>query len=178
MPWPPPPDELLGVSSVTISRRRTLMMAAVAAALGAPALALLATTTQTRSALMSQLQRPADPAQTVGRGFSANAKNRGLRVYLTLGANRAGLRDPARLAVVGRGGRVVTGAVVTLSYSMPSMNMWHVYASRLTPIPGAPGSYGATQGVLGMAGRWRITVTVVLRGHRAQRFAISDWMRA
>jgi hypothetical protein len=57
------------------------------------------------------------------------------------------------------------------------MKMWHVYSSKLAPIPGAPGSYGATEGVLGMAGRWRITVIVVVPGHRAQRFALSDWMR-
>jgi YtkA-like len=164
--------------SVAIHLPRVLLVTLVAGVLGLLSIAALSMQTQTRASVMAQLQRPAHQIKANGSEFSASARSALVRLNLTLAINRAGALDPARVSVLGVDGRPVGDAQVMLTYSMPSMNMWHVYSSRLEPDVSRAGSYSGTEAALGMAGRWRITVTVALRAGRTERFALSDQMPA
>jgi hypothetical protein len=150
----------------------------VVGVLGLLSIAALSMRTQTRASVMAQLQRPAHQINASGSKFSASARSADARINLTLAINRAGAIDPARVSVLGVDGRPVGDARVTLTYSMPSMHMWHVYSSRLAPDVSRAGSYSGTEAVLGMTGRWSITVTVALRAGVTERFALSDPMPA
>lgn len=164
--------------STAVSRRPAALVLGAGALLAVAALILIAgviSSTGTRSALMSQLQRPAAPGQL--QSFSATVHSGPVRASLVLGVNRASSPDRAHLTLTTSGGKPVTGARVTLSYSMPSMSMWRVYSSTLRPDAGKPGSYSATEGALGMAGRWRIAVTVD-RANHVTRFEFTDRMPA
>jgi hypothetical protein len=164
--------------SVAIHLPRVLLVSLVVGVLGLLSIAVLSMQTQTRASVMGQLQRPAHQINASGSKFSASARSVHGRINLTLAINRAGAIDPARVRVLGVDGKPVGDAQVMLTYSMPSMNMWHVYSSRLEPEVSRPGSYSGTEAVLGMAGRWRITVTVALRAGSTERFVLSDQMPA
>jgi hypothetical protein len=164
--------------SVAIHRPRVLLVTLVVGVLGLLSIAALSMRTQTRASVAAELQRPAHQINVSGSKFSASARSVHARINLTLAVNRAGAVDPARVSILGVDGRPVSDAQVMLTYSMPSMNMWHVYSSRLEPDIRRAGSYSATEAVLGMSGRWLITVTVALRAGSTERFALSDPMPA
>jgi hypothetical protein len=164
--------------SVAIRLPRVLLVTLAVGVLGLLSIAALSMQTQTRGSVMAQLQRPAHQITARGSKFSASARNVNARINLTLAINRAGAIDPARVSILGVAGRPIRGAQVMLTYSMPSMNMWNVYSSRLEPDVSRAGSYSGTEAVLGMAGRWRITVTVALRAGSTERFTLIDQMPA
>jgi hypothetical protein len=164
--------------SLAIHPSRVLLVTIVVGVLGLLSIAALSMQTQTRASVMAQLQRPAHQITASGSKFSASARNVRARINLTLAINRAGAIDPVRVSVLGVDGRPVGDAQVMLTYSMPSMNMWHVYSIRLKPDVSRAGWYSGTEAALGMAGRWRITVTVAMRAGSTERFALSDQMPA
>jgi YtkA-like len=155
---------------------------AIAVLSGVAALAATATS-PTRHQLLGELQRAAQPARTAtafrpartATAFSTRGRVAGVALTLALTPNRD--HGPNQVWVrISRGGRPLTGARVTVAFSMPSMNMWNVYRASLAPA--GAGRYLATVPVLGMAGRWRLGVGVVPSRGRSVRLAVTDRLGA
>lgn len=135
-----------------------------------------------RAKLLAALQRPVAPAAGSVRAYPAWPWGRALRgrarlavgnaVYaLRVAPNRASV--PNRLALaVSSAGRPVTGAAITITFSMPAMNMWQVFAVKLAAT--SRGRYLAKMPFVGMAGGWRLDVTVRRAGHRVTGFVVED----
>jgi hypothetical protein len=73
---------------------------------------------------------------------------------------------------VSAAGRPLTGAEITITFSMPAMNMWQAFAVMLRAT--SRGRYAAKMPFVGMAGAWRLDVTVRRAGHRATGFVVDD----
>jgi len=128
-----------------------------------------------RGSVYAQLQRPAARAvMTVGPGpIAASVQAGPYRLSLRIAPNRAA--DRSRLVVVlQHGARVLNGARVTVTYSMPAMGMDDVFTGRLTQI--AAGTYGARQPVFGMPGTWQLRFAVFPPHATKLTVAINDHM--
>jgi hypothetical protein len=148
-----------------------LAIGILAAGLGAPS----------RGALLGQLERPAVIAPAVyasvrvGPGpVSLSMSAGGYRARVRLAPNRATRADGVSIRLT-RGGAAVSGAAVTASYSMPSMNMWNVLTTKLGESAG--GRYGAIDPELAMAGQWQVRFTVSPAGAAPFAVTINDRMR-
>ncbi len=136
-----------------------------------------------RGALLKQLQTPAAsaaPANTVSATATAgpgpvHVAITGLPYMARLAdtPNRASTRDRLTLSLSDHG-RPLAGAAVTVTYSMPSMNMTDGFAGRLTET--APGTYTAVQPVFGMPGTWQLRFRVAPRGGTAANVVVNDRM--
>jgi YtkA-like len=128
-----------------------------------------------RATVYQQLQRPATFAsRSVGPGpVSTALQAHGYTLAVRLGPNRASLRN-ALAIVLRRAGRPVSGARVTVTYSMPSMNMANVFSGRLAQ--SAAGTYTAEQPVFGMPGAWRLSFSVAVAGQAPVAVALDDRM--
>lgn len=147
------------------------------AALLAIAILALTSSPSSRSQVLSRIQQPAisvAPA-SVSHRLHTVVSVRGYRLSLGLAPNRASVKDWVSVAL-GRHGVPLTGARVTVTYSMPSMKMWRVLTSRLEPT--RPGAYVASQPVLGMAGRWQLSLEVAPKHSPAFHVTINDGMGA
>lgn len=169
---------------------RLLAAAAVAVAvLGVGILAATATT-QGRSAVLAQLERPATPAArsatsapthrladrtvTVGPGpVRVRTAASSYRVALSLAPNRAAARDGVTITLM-RAGRTVGGAKIVLSYSMPSMGMPQVLASTLRPR--TAGAYHSLDPELAMPGVWQLRFAVTPPGAAPFAVIVNDRM--
>jgi hypothetical protein len=70
----------------------------------------------------------------------------------------------------------VAGAQVSVSFSMPAMDMW---SGLTTQIPASgPGTYSATEPILGMPGVWQLRVTINARGRPATSLLVNDRLPA
>ena len=123
---------------------------ASAVALVALALSVAAVTanSSTRNSLYSQLQRPATSHQ----------------VAVALATNRAGVRNRLSLKLPADATRV------TVSFSMPSMNMWNGLTGTL--VRTGDGTYSMSVPVLGMPGTWLMQFHVVPRAGAAYTVSV------
>jgi len=131
--------------------------------------------TSRSSGVYVQLQRPASFAATsVGPGpVRATIQAGSYRLAIRLEPNRASIRDRLSAAVE-QGGAPVTGARVTVTYSMPSMGMLNVFTGRLSET--TRGAYRARQPVFGMPGGWQLRFAIT-PPHGAQvTVAVNDRM--
>lgn len=95
----------------------------------------------------------------------------GYLMTVALTPNRAD--GPIRLSVhLRRGGRPVDRARIEVAFSMPSMNMWNGYATRLSAV--GHGTYAATVPVLGMPGRWRLRLALTMHAGAPLPITIDD----
>jgi hypothetical protein len=92
---------------------------------------------------------------------------------LRLTPNTARLRDRVALRITQRG-HSLAAAMVTATYSMPSMNMWAGLRTRLAPT--GAGGYAAVEPVLGMPGVWQLRLTVAPRGGPAVTVVVDNRM--
>ena len=147
---------------------------AVAVLLGITALAASAGT-PTRRALLDQLQQAATPRPAPsGPGLRVIRRaGGGYLVTVALTPNRPGGPNGV-LVRLARNGRPLTGARVTITFSMPSMKMWNAYTADLTV--GDGGRYATTIPVIGMTGRWRLWVDIAPRVGTAFRVTVDDRM--
>ena len=169
------------LQAVTVaSRNRTLLVWLSLAALGLlgvlVALAVSAGS-QSRASVLGALQRPAVfPDAFVGPGPVDQALAAGGdTLALRMTPNRASLRN-AITTTVTQHGRAVSGARVTVTYSMPAMDMWNALQTTLVPAGG--GSYRADEPVLGMPGIWQLRITVAPPGARAFAVVVNDRMNS
>ena len=95
------------------------------------------------------------------------------RAQLLVTPNRAGVRNRVALAI-SLGQRPVTDAHVTVTYSMPAMNMEDVFTGPLRH--DEHGRYGALEPVLGMPGKWTLRLKVMPRHARPFTVLIDDRM--
>ncbi len=109
-------------------------VAVVALAFGVAAVTAGSTT---RNSLYSQLQRPAMTHQ----------------VEVTFATNRASVRNRLSLKLPADAARV------TVSFSMPSMNMWNGLTGTL--VRSGQGTYSMSLPVLGMPGTWMMQFHIV-----------------
>jgi hypothetical protein len=129
----------------------------VAAVIGAGAIAISAG--QNRSAVLATLARPAIPAKTT----SFNVRDGGYSVVVRMSPNRASTTNWLNVKL-SRHGRLAAIARTHVAFSMPAMNMWNGFTSRLSARDGAMA--GAIP-VLGMAGVWQLRLTIAdAGGHR------------
>jgi hypothetical protein len=151
--------------------------AAIAAVASASAVGILAVTasSQPRSQLLAQLERPATPAKPAARtgALKATVGTGSYRLGLQVSPDRASVPNALSVRVT-EGGRPLNGAHVTVTFSMPEMNMWHVFTSHLAPQ--RHGTYAAVEPVLGMAGSWQLLVHVTRRNLRSATFTLTDRM--
>ncbi len=131
----------------------------------------------TRAGLLAQLERPAKaavaaPKVTAAHGRAVIALPSG-RIVVRMSPNRAAERNALSVAVTRRDRPIdVTG--ISVSYSMPAMNMWHVLTTHLAPA--GSGRYAASEPVLGMAGTWRLDITARLPSGATIVVAVEDRM--
>jgi hypothetical protein len=90
---------------------------------------------------------------------------------LVIAPNRAAVRNRISVALTKRG-RPVDGAQVTLTFSMPAMNMWNAFALQLAP--SGDGAYSATEPVVGMTGLWQVRARATLAGASTFTFTVID----
>ncbi len=136
---------------------------------------------QSRGALLKQLERPAVPAAasaavpdatSVGTIVSATPMPIGhYRLRMAVTPNRAAARNRFAITVTERG-HPVAGDTVTVTFSMPSMNMWQALTTQLEPV--GNGIYAATEPVLGMAGSWQLSVRVTRPGEAPVIAVLAD----
>jgi hypothetical protein len=166
---------------LTSRQRKTIGIAGGIALVPALAIGGLAATasSQTRGSLLRQLERPAAvvrPAPAVdARAGRAAITAGGLRAVVHMTPNHAAAHD--RLSVVvSAGGRPVAGARVSVTFSMPAMDMWSGLTTQLPA--SAPGTYSATEPILGMPGVWQLRVTIGAPGRPATSFLVNDRLPA
>jgi nitrogen fixation protein FixH len=166
---------------LTSRQRKTIGIGAGIALVPALAIGGLAATatSQTRGSLLHQLERPAAvvrPAAAVdARAGRAAVTAGGLRFLVSMSPNHAAVRDRLTIVVSARG-RPVARARVSISFSMPAMNMW---SGLTTQIPASgPGTYAATEPILGMPGVWQLRVTIGAPGRPTTSFLVNDRLPA
>lgn len=141
------------------------------------ALAVLAATaaTQTRGSVLKQLQTPAlQVHQSAGPGpVAASLTTASCRAQLGITPNRASVRDRVVLTLL-ENGHPLSGARVTVAYSMPSMNMPNVFVGSLPQT--ADGRYGAIEPEFGMPGTWQLRFQVAPPHSAPCTLAINDRM--
>jgi hypothetical protein len=133
----------------------------------------LASGAPSRGKILAALEQPAAPAPSQHTVAIANAGP--YRLVLDMGPNRASVANGLSLRISDHG-RAVGGAHVTVGFSMPSMNMWHAYTSRLAP--GPAGSYRTAVPILGMSGTWQLRVHVTRPGAAAITVNVNDRLGA
>ncbi len=132
---------------------RILIASAVALVALALGVAAVTASSSTRNTLYSQLQRPASTHQ----------------VELALATDRASLPNHLSLKLP------VDAARVTVSFSMPSMNMWNGLSGTL--VPTGRGTYSMNVPVLGMPGTWMMQFHVVPRSGAAYTVSVDKQLR-
>jgi hypothetical protein len=159
------------------TRRVYAVIAAAVASVATIGILAVAASSQTRNGLLAQLEQPATPAKAaVGTGeLKVQVGARSSRIALRVSPDRARVRNALSVRVTQRG-RPLNGARVTVTFSMPAMDMWRVFTSQLSPTRN--GTYAATEPVLGMAGTWRLNVHVTTLDLRSTSFAVNDRMGA
>ena len=95
------------------------------------------------------------------------------RAQLVVTPNRASNRNRVALAI-SRAHRPVTDARVTVTYSMPAMNMANAFTETLRQ--GKPGTYAAREPVLGMPGTWKMRFEITPRDAKPFTVLIDDHM--
>jgi hypothetical protein len=160
-------------------RTSTRVLVAVPVALVAIVAGALAATaaTPSRQGLMAALQRPAAqvaPQSTIA-AYTTTASAGRYRLQLRIGPNRATVANALSIRVT-EAGRPVSGARVTVAFSMPAMNMWQGFTSR--PAAAGAGVYRATVPIIGMSGRWRLRVSVERASAAPVSVSFSDRMGA
>ena len=156
-----------------LTRTHAWVVAAVLAVALLAGGALAASSSPSRHALLVQLQRPARPsnASPPRGGQLWRRSSMGYLMTVALTPNR--VDGPIRLSVhLRRGGRPVDRARIEVAFSMPSMNMWNGYATRLSAV--GHGSYAATVPVLGMPGRWRLRFALTMHAGAPAPMTIDD----
>ena len=126
---------------------------------------------QHRGTVLRQLERPA----TLASGARLNVV-RSIRPYVAtveVTPNRASLHNGLSVRLT-RHARPLDGAAVSVTFSMPAMNMWHILTSRLAPA--GNGVYSTTEPIFGMAGRWQLRLDVSPPGTRRLAFTVVDRM--
>lgn len=166
---------------LTSRQRKTIGIGAGIALVPALAIGGVAATasSQTRGSLLRQLERPAAvvrPAAAVdAEGGRAALSAGGLRFLVRMTPNHASVHDRLTIGVFA-GGRPVAGARVTVSFSMPAMNMW---SGLTTQVPATgPGTYSAAEPILGMPGVWQLRVTITAPGRPATSLLVNDRLPA
>ena len=169
---------------------RLLAAAAVAVAVLGAGILAATSTTQGRSAVLAQLERPATPSAqsatsapapspvyrtvTVGPGpVRVRTAAGSYRVGLSLAPNHAAARDGVTITLT-RAGRTVSGAKIALSYSMPTMGMPQVLAS--TQRPRTAGTYYSLDPELAMPGTWQLRFAVTPPGAAPFTVIVNDRM--
>ena len=166
---------------LTSRQRKTIGITGGIALVPALAIGGLAATasSQTRGSVLRQLERPAAvvrPAPAVdARAGKAAITAGGLRFVVRMTPNHAAVHDRLSVAV-SAGGRPVAGARVSVSFSMPAMDMWSGLTTQL-PASG-PGTYSATEPILGMPGVWQLRVTIGAPGQPTTSFLVNDRLPA
>lgn len=151
--------------------RLALLLGVVLLGLGIVALGVSAA--PRRSQLERQLSRRALVISAAGAAHGGQLRGRAgaQAMALSFGANRAGV--PNRLVVnLSSDGRPLEGARVTVSFSMPSMDMWQAYTAHL-PAAGR-GAYAALVPVLGMPGAWQLRITAAAPGRAPVCFVVTE----
>ncbi len=156
---------------------RTQLMLSTLGMLGLTCLALV--TLQPRSGgrtdVLAQLQKPASvPAVRVGPGpVNTTVAVAGYTVALRTASNHAARPQLVTLRL-SRPSGPLDGARVTVSYSMPSMNMPSVLSTTL-PASGG-GVYRARVTALEMPGDWLVSLRITPAHGRALLVAVTDRM--
>lgn len=129
-----------------------------------------------RSAVLAQIEKPASaPTATVGPGpVATSLEVAGYTAAVRIPVNRASDPQVVSVSLTGPSGRV-EGARVTLSYSMPSMNMPSVLTTSLASRGG--GVYSARAAALEMPGDWLLSFRITPAHGRALLVALADRMR-
>ena len=127
---------------------------------------------QTR--VLGQLEKPATaPVTTVGPGpINTTMTVAGYSVGVGITSNLVSRSQVVRLNLT-RAGRPVDGARVTLSYSMPSMNMPSVL-SRILAGAGAGAYHSSPAPALEMPGDWLLRFRIVPAHGRPLAVALTD----
>jgi YtkA-like len=169
------------LQAVTVaSRNRTLLVWLSLAALGLVGVIValvVSAGSQSRGSVLRALQQPAVfPAAFVGPGPVDQAiPAGGDTLALRMTPNRASLRNEIT-ATVTEHGRTVDGTRVTVTYSMPAMDMWGGLQTALIPAGG--GRYRANEPILGMPGIWQLRITVAPPGAHAFAVVVNDRMNS
>jgi hypothetical protein len=142
----------------------SLLIGTVALASGAPS----------RRALLAQLERPAAVVRTP-HAAKLVQKPRAYRLSVTLTPNRATVVNTVVARFTGTVAPL-SGAQVTMTFSMPSMKMWRVLTLDAKAV--GRGTYAATLPVLGMTGDWQIALRVTAGHHRPLTFAVMSKLTA
>ncbi len=125
-----------------------------------------------QTAVLSQLQKPAAaPLVRVGPGPVHTAVTlAGAQVGIDISPNHAAQPQRVRLTLTGP----LTGARVSISYSMPSMNMPSVLTAPLRPL--GAGRYSARITPLVMPGDWLISFRIMPAHGRPLLVSVADQM--
>ena len=97
-----------------------------------------------------------------------------LRYNLALAPNRASMANRLVLTL-SAGGHPLSAATVTVTFSMPAMDMFNAFSLVAHPL--TPGIFVATVPLVGMAGAWRLDIRVSRPGRPAIVFAVADRLR-
>jgi hypothetical protein len=127
-----------------------------------------------QTSVLGQLEKPATtPVTTVGPGpVNTTMTLAGYSVGVRITSNLVSRSQVVRLDLT-RAGRPVDGARVTLSYSMPSMNMPSVLTRTLTGA--GSGAYHSSPGsALEMSGDWLLSFRIVPMHGRPLAVALAD----
>ena len=177
MRWDPAVAELSTMRlRVTHARRAAAIATAALASLVAVLLVAAGSSGSSRAALLSQLERPAVfPRAQVGPGPVRAVLAAGpYAVDLRIGPNHAPAHNTVSVRLT-RDGRRVGGARVTLSYSMPAMDMGDVLTNALPDRAG--GVYSIREPVLGMPGVWVLRFRVQPATGGPFTVTVSDLLR-
>lgn len=131
----------------------------------------------TRASVLAALQRPATMLNPpLGKTMLLGRVHRGaVSVVVRATPNRTSARNKLSVSLTA-GRRPLEGAAVTVSFSMPSMNMWGGLTNHLISAGG--GTYVADEPVLGMPGRWQLRVQVKPIAAHPFAVVIGDLMRS
>jgi len=144
-------------------RKRLTLLVGGAGSLAA-AVAMLAATSQTatRQALLTQLQRPARPAVSTAVSHPLREVVRAgrYRFALSVTPNHASTTNGLTVALT-ENHQPLAGAHVVVRFSMPAMDMPDAFTSALRAV--GRGVYRVNEPVLGMAGWWKLRVSVSSR---------------
>ena len=156
---------------------RTQAVAGALSLLGLVLLALMVLQSHSggQTNVISQLERPATaPVAHVGPGpVSTSVAVSGYTVGVQIPSNRASRSQVVQVRLNDSAGPV-NGATVTVSYSMPSMNMPSVLTTTLRA--GAPGAYSSHEPALVMPGDWLLSLRITPSHGRPLSVALTDRM--
>lgn len=156
---------------------RSLNAAAVAGAIVAAcvlgALALSSVGASGRAALLSQLQRPATAwaVAPAPAPFQRRLRAGPASIDLRIAPNRASVRNAISIVLGGTG-----RALASISFSMPTMNMWDAFELGLAR--DTAGSYSALMPAVGMPGLWRLRVRLARPGAAPVVVTVDDRLAA